>query len=249
MSWADAYCGPGAVPASLWSDWNLDPPLLLALALAFGAWLLTMRRTAYWRRRNLAFPAAWLVLVLAFVSPLCALSAALFSARIVHHLLLVGLAAPLLALALPRVARLLALPLTAAAVLHAVLFWFWHAPVPYAAALSHPATYWLMELSLLASAVGFWGAVLRAGPNPALLSVALAGFMAQMGLLGALLAFAPAPLYAPHLATTAPWGLTPLADQQLAGLVMWVPGMLPYLVALVAGVGLWYVRAVEAGQR
>jgi putative membrane protein len=55
-----------------------------------------------------------------------------------------------------------------------------------------------------------------------------------MGLLGALIVFAPRPLYTLHVASTAAWGLTPLADQQLAGLLMWVPAILPYL-----GVGLW----------
>jgi len=50
-----------------------------------------------------------------------------------------------------------------------------------------------------------------------------------MGLLGALLVFAPRPLYWVHFESTAAWGLTPLADQQLAGLLMWVPAMLPYL--------------------
>ena len=55
-----------------------------------------------------------------------------------------------------------------------------------------------------------------------------------MGLLGALIVFAPRPLYPVHLASTTAWGLTPLADQQLAGLLMWVPAMLPYV-----GVGLW----------
>jgi len=64
--------------------------------------------------------------------------------------------------------------------------------------------------------------------------VALVATIGQMGLLGALIVFAPGPLYLVHLASTAPWGLSPLADQQLAGLLMWVPASLPYL-----GVGLW----------
>jgi len=55
-----------------------------------------------------------------------------------------------------------------------------------------------------------------------------------MGLLGALIVFAPRPLYVVHLASTTAWGLSPLADQQLAGLLMWVPATLPYL-----GVVLW----------
>jgi putative membrane protein len=55
--------------------------------------------------------------------------------------------------------------------------------------------------------------------------------MMQMGLLGAILSFAPEPAYLPHLATTQAWGLSPLADQQLAGAAMWTLGALPYLLA------------------
>jgi putative membrane protein len=58
--------------------------------------------------------------------------------------------------------------------------------------------------------------------------------MVQMGLLGALLTFAARPLYAPHLASTAAWGFSPLEDQQLAGLVMWAPAAGIYL-----GAALW----------
>ena len=80
------YCGPPPLPDQLWTSWNFDPPLLVALAVM--TWLL---------RRNPVGLAAVAVLVLVFVSPLCALSSALFSARVVHHVLLVAVAAPLLA--------------------------------------------------------------------------------------------------------------------------------------------------------
>ena len=72
------YCGPAPLPAEAWTRLNLDPLLLLGLALM----ALAVGRD----RRGLA---ALAVLLLAFVSPLCALSSALFSARVVHHLLLV----------------------------------------------------------------------------------------------------------------------------------------------------------------
>jgi putative membrane protein len=86
-----------------------------------------------------------------------------------------------------------------------------------------------MQVSLLGSAIGFWRAV-RAAPVPAAVAGLLAT-MVQMGLLGALLTFAGRPLYACHAITTQPWGLTPLEDQQLAGLIMWVPGGAIYLAA------------------
>ena len=84
------YCGPAPAPEGIWLRWNLHPPLLVALALLAAA---------VGRRPVGALAVA--VLAVAFVSPLCALSAALFSARAVHHVLLVAVAAPLLAMAWP----------------------------------------------------------------------------------------------------------------------------------------------------
>jgi putative membrane protein len=229
------YCGPGAVPADFWGAWNLDPWLLGGLlAMALG-WLWVRAGDG---RADGWFVSGWGALVLAFVSPLCALSAALFVARIGHHLVLVAVAAPLLALALRQRWPAAALPVVQLAIVHTVLFWVWHAPAPYAAAMGHHGVYWLMELSLLGSALLFWLACFDRRAGLGVVVPAIVGVMAQMGLLGALLAFARSPLYVAHELTTWPWGLSPLEDQQLAGLVMWVPGALPYLVAvlvLVAG--------------
>ncbi len=116
---------------------------------------------------------------------------------------------------------------------HFLAFWFWHAPAPYATALSDPLVYWVMQASLLGTATLLWRALLMPGAEPVSVTIAIVATVGQMGLLGALIAFAPAPLYAPHLATTEPWGLSPLADQQLAGLLMWVPGAIPYGFILV----------------
>ncbi|CAN5654721.1 hypothetical protein BH23PSE1_BH23PSE1_08190 [soil metagenome] len=222
-----AYCGPAAIPETFWLDWNLDPPLLAAL-LGFGA-LIAAGRTAAPR----AASAALAILILVLVSPLCALSSALFSARVLHHVLLVAVVAPLLALALPA-RRLPIGPIGLLVGLHAAVLWTWHAPGPYTWGLASLPAYWLMQASLIASAWALWRAVLdpRAERMAALL--ALVATIAQMGMLGALITFAPQPLYLVHLASTGPWGLAPLADQQLAGLTMWVPAILPYL-----GVGLW----------
>lgn len=230
------YCGAAPDPARLALAWNLDPLLLAALALA--AWAL---------RRSPAGLGAVAVLAVAFVSPLCALSTALFSARVLHHVLLVAVAAPLLAIARPgwavgRAAGGIALPF---AVSTAVL-WAWHLPAAYDLALNDIAVYWAMQLSLLASFTAFWRAVLRPrAVHEAVLGV-VAGMM-QMSFLGAILTFAPAPLYAAHALHPFDWGLTPLRDQQLGGLIMWVPAMLPYLalVAVTARRG-WRVAAEAA---
>jgi putative membrane protein len=224
------YCGPGAVPDDLWQRWNLDPFLLsgVALLLLWAVFrpLADQRRAAF---------GAWCVLVLGFVSPLCALSSALFTARVVHHVLLIGVAAPLLAMAGLRWSRGLA----AAVPLHAAMVWLWHAPPVYGAALAHDGLYWLMQVSLLVTGIWFWAAAIKdrsASPGGI---AALIAIMLQMTMLGAIIAFAQRPLYAPHFATTQSWGLTPLEDQQLAGVVMLVPAGLLYLLPVLWIIGTW----------
>lgn len=219
------YCGPAPVPADLWSTWNFDPFLIAVFALIGAAALFSSRAGLREAARSPYGVGALAVLLVAFVSPICALSTALFSARIAHHLLLVAFAAPLLALALPT--RLPRLPVSPLFLAHTVLMWLWHAPVPYEWALASVPLYWVMELTLFFSAFFMWQAIFAARPGPALSG--LLGSIIQMGMLGALLTFAGQPLYEPHMTTTLPYGLTPLADQQLAGLLMWVPAALPYL--------------------
>ena len=216
------YCGQAPDPSVLARSWNLDPWLLAALAASFVAlWM--------WRKGPLERRAAVLalaVLAIGFVSPLCALSSALFSARTVHHVLLIAVAAPLIALALPK-ARTGSL--AAATAVQAAVFWAWHAPQAYEAALSSDGVYWLMQLSIIGSGVWFWAAA-RAASAPAAV-IALLAAMLLMGLLGALLTFAGTPIYAPHFGATMLYGLTPLEDQQNAGLIMWAPAAALYLFA------------------
>lgn len=224
-----AYCGAAPAPDDIWTRWNPDPVLIaallaLAVAVATGRWRAANNRAAW---------AAIGLMVIVFVSPFCALSSALFSVRVLHHVVLIAAVAPLLALAFP-LPRIGSPPLVVLVVAQALVLWLWHAPALYAWGLASIPAYWLMQLSLLGSAWLTWRSILaRQAPcGPALL--ALVTTIGQMGLLGALIVFAPVPLYLVHLTSTAAWGLTPLADQQLAGLLMWVPAALPYL-----GAGLW----------
>lgn len=225
------YCGAAPLPAELLSRWNPDP---LPFALVLAA--LVVGRALGARTRPLAAGCA-LALVL-FVSPLCAWTSALLSVRETHHLLLTAVVAPLFARASAPVRTGLA-PWTLA---HALTFWAWHAPPAYAWALASDLGYWAMQASLLGTAVGLWRAVLG-GPAPAAIAALLAT-MVQMGLLGALLTFSGAPLYAWHVATTQAWGLSPLADQQLAGLIMWIPGAGLYLAA-----ALWLANGWLTGRQ
>lgn len=227
------YCGKAPVPADILLRWNLDPLVIGALGLC--AMLIALRG-----RRPAAGLAGLAVLAIIFLSPLCALSSALFAARTVHHVLLVALAAPLLAMSMPAIPRR---GLTAAVVVQAAVFWAWHAPAAYGWALGHDGGYWLMQASLLASALWFWAAVSSA---PALAgAVALLAAMVAMGLIGAVLTFSQSPLYAPHLASTWAWGLDPLEDQQAGGLIMWAPAAAIYLLAALAAVG----RGIGPGVR
>jgi putative membrane protein len=221
-----AYCGPAAIPDDLWTRWNLDPLLigiLAALAIVVGGGRSSDARAGW---------AAIMLMLIIFVSPLCAMSSALFSVRVLHHVLLIAAVAPLLALAFPQ-RKISSLPIAVLVAVNAVVLWLWHAPGLYTWGLASVPAYWLMQISLLGSAWLLWRAIL-APTQPGAALMALAATIGQMGLLGALIVFAPRPLYLVHLASTASWGMAPLTDQQLAGLLMWVPAMLPYL-----GVGLW----------
>jgi putative membrane protein len=210
------YCGPPPLPGDLWQSWNLDLPLI--------AMLLAM--TINFRNNRLGL-AAVAMLTLIFLSPLCPLSAALFSARAVHHVLLMTVVAPLLAMALPaRTTRGLALPFVA----FSATLWLWHLPTAYDWAMSQKLGYWLMQATMFAASVWFWREVFARDGVAAIPAVTAA--FAQMGLLGAILAFAPEPLYAIHAQAPLDWNLTPLADQQLAGLVMWVPASIPFLAII-----------------
>jgi putative membrane protein len=225
------YCGAPALPEDVWLRWNTDPALLAALPLLALAHFVLARPAG--PRPITCFLGAWGLLAIVFISPFCALASALFAARTLHHVLMVTAVAPLLVLAGGAGARRGpgAVPL---ALLHAMILWAWHAPAAYALALADTTIYWLMQAALLSSAVALWRTVLApAAPIGAALA-ALALTLAQTGLLGALLTFARVPLYAFHHATTWPWGLSPLADQQLAGALMWTLGALPYLAAALA---------------
>lgn len=223
------------MPGELLARWNFDPLLLVALAGAAAVWQVRVGNSNPERRP--AFYSALGLAMLLFVSPFCALTSALFSARAVHHVLLVAGLAPLLVLALPRNRLPKVGSLAAWTAVQALCFWAWHAPPLYSAALSSDAIYWLMQLSIAGSAVGFWAAIRQSSAPYAV--AALLVSMVQMGLLGALITFAARPLYEPHFATTLPWGFSALEDQQLAGLVMWAPAAAFYLAAALVIASRW----------
>ncbi|NYE22801.1 cytochrome c oxidase assembly protein [Pigmentiphaga litoralis] len=250
------YCGAPAIPVTLWSSWNLDPWLIAGFAIAAAAYWRggAAGRGAVSSREQAYFYAGWAVALLTLISPLCALSVALFSARVAQHMLLVLVAAPLMVLGRGQV--MLQLPRWAhppvaakrvvgsgrlACAVFAMALWFWHAPGPYSQTFDSTLTYWAMHASLFAAAVMLWRAMLprHARSVGAALMVALVTAV-QMGLLGALLTFARRPLYVEHWNTAMAWGLSSLDDQQLGGLIMWVPGGTVFIgVAVIAIAAVW----------
>ncbi|WP_207477839.1 cytochrome c oxidase assembly protein [Arenibaculum pallidiluteum] len=250
------YCGAPPVPGGL--EWNLDPWLLAVLS-----GILVCHRIGWLRSRRAGHPAppawpfvaGWAIAALALVSPLCNLSVALFGARVGQHIVLTLVAAPLVAAGRPGLmliafapghrsgAARRALGSMASVACFAALLWTWHLSGPYGATLASDWVYWSMHLSLFAAAVWLWSGLLDPS-RPHV--VALGSFLTaiQMSLLGALLTLAPKPLFEAHAATTWAWGLTPLEDQQLGGLLMWVPGGLLFVAGSLVGFALW-LRAME----
>jgi cytochrome c oxidase assembly factor CtaG/cytochrome c2 len=183
----------------------------------------------------------------------------LFSAHMTQHELLISVAAPLLIVGRPVVALLWAFPrasrrslagvarnrslvrtwsvLTTPSVafaLHAVALWAWHLPGPYQATLGSDVMHSLQHASFIFTALLFWWTILAANRGELARGRAILYLFVtalQTGALGALLTFSPSLWYPAYAATTGAWGLSPLDDQQLGGLIMWIPGSIPYLIA------------------
>ena len=226
MTDSTSYCGPAPDRADWAGAWNLDPYLVVALCVlgVFGGLALRGQDADRKGALGVASGAAFL----AFISPLCALTVALFAARTLHHLVVFGVLAPALALAFP----LRKIPVMASFTALSAALWLWHIPQVYSAAWDNSLVYWVMQAALILPAWAFWSVIL--GRSKLEHVIWLVPLIGQMGLLGALLTFAQRPFYLEHLAYAERFGLSALQDQQLAGLIMWVPGMIP--VAVLAGV-------------
>jgi len=220
------------------------------------------------------FAAGWVCLVGALIAPLHWLGERLFWAHMVEHELLMTIAAPLLILGRPAIAAVWALPASwrpvtggmmaaatrsrlwrwittpsVATVLHAVALWIWHAPFLFEAALAHPGIHWLQRLSFLLTALVFWWALLLRGPGQAGCGAAVLYLLItsiHTGLLGVLFAMASRSIYPAQTLAAENWGLLPIEDQQLAGLIMWVPAGLVYAAAALALAGLAIFRTGKA---
>lgn len=255
-----AHTDAPVAPHDLAGAWQPDPVLLGTLLLAAVVHR-RGRRADDPRWRTVAFHLGLAAIAAALLSPVDAASSALMSAHMLQHDLLLLVAAPLLVLARPGPRLLRGLPGPArrlvgrtrrglrlghghTRILHhpvlgvlalVVALWSWHAAAPYTAALDHALVHVAEHGSLLAAGWLFWAAVAAAaradrhGTAVAMLFVAAL----QGVLLGMLLLFSTVPWYDAFTASTRAWGLTPLADQQLAGVLLWLPASLLYVLVAV----------------
>jgi putative membrane protein len=215
-------------------------------------------------RAALLFVAGCVTVAAALLPPLEPLADQSFTAHMVQHELFMVVAAPLLVASRPGVVLLRAMPLGArrrigrvlstslwrsmwsaithpavAWLVHAAAIWVWHIPSLFDAALEHPIVHGMQHISFLGSGMLFWWTILHPRRRAALGAAILYLFTTAVhtAALGALLATSRTPWYPDYFNGTPPWHLTPLEDQQLAGLLMWIPAGVVYL-----GVALLTVR-------
>lgn len=233
--------------------WTLAPSVILPLLLSAGLYAIGYARLqqraeggrATHRHNAWRFAAGWTVLALAIVSPLHEGGERSFTLHMIEHELIMVPAALLIAMARPLGVMFWALPSAArqrlgggarwwqgladpvpATALQALALIMWHAPPLFDRALGHEGWHVAQHLSFLVSALLFWWAMTRAARGNAL-TAASCLFVTSLigGGLGALMTFSTSPWYSGYAAMgMTPFGLTPAQDQQLAGLVMWIPG-------------------------
>jgi putative membrane protein len=256
---------PSLVAAFSLDPWVLLP--LALLLLLHGTTLLRMRHSSAVGAATLTAAAlGWLCLLLATVWPLDRLGEWSLAAHMAQHLLLMAFVPPLLLVALPPAMALHALPsrwqrpagramrplndpsllgssaaLTVATALQTAVMWGWHWPPLMQLALVDDLVHYAMHASFLAAGLLFWWSLLLSlrapGSGFAPGAAAIVVAMMQMGLMGALLTFAPRVLYPFYVGRVEQLGISAFEDQQLAGLLMWVPASVPYLVG-----GLWLLH-------
>jgi putative membrane protein len=254
-------------PQHLWRAWSYEPVTILFLVLTAALYMsgvLQMKiKPSGWHIASFATGMAVLVLIL--LSPLHQLGTQLFSAHMAQHELLMLIAAPLIVLGRPEIPILWAVPQTfrrsmvngstmkmvvqswrtltipiAAWLIHGITIWIWHVPALYQATLESEWIHATQHLFFLITALLFWWTLL-AGKANMQHGVAVAYVFTtavHTSVLGALLTCSTRLWYPIYEGRTETWGLNALQDQQLGGLIMWVPAGLVYIV-----LGLWLFAA------
>ncbi len=246
--------------------WNFAPSILVMLlsqAVLYGYLIYLARKDGHWgtevRASHVVYFALGLLLIFtALVTPLDALSnEALFSAHMVQHIVLMLLAPACLLLGTPgywlqylyklpvlkQVLPLITHPLVTLLGFNAVM-WIWHAPALYEGALRDPNIHIIEHMMFLAAGVLLWLPIIHAVPPqhplgyPARI-VYLFACMISSSILGAIFTFAPTIAFPFYGDNPLFFGTTPQTDQQLAGLLMWVPGGGIFFIAILVVLGAW----------
>jgi len=266
--------GATSVWSEPWS-WELSIVLPLVCLLAVyvaGAFRRGSLYTLRWR--HACFGLGWLTLALALTSPIHELGEQLFSAHMLQHEILILVSAPLISASQPGATCLWAFapahrvniggwihriessqpyqfvsrPLVAW-VLEALALWIWHIPALYQATLTSDWIHAAQHLSFLLTAILFWSALYGVGSSAMSYGAAtfyVFGTAVHCSALGALLTFSAVLWYPIYQATTPRWGLTPLQDQQLGGVIMWVPSG---VVLILIGIALFAKWLRESDRR
>jgi putative membrane protein len=250
----------------LTSLWAWEPSVVAGcagLAVGYAAALrFRIPGAAVWYAAGVA------LLLLSLVSPIDVLGDTyLFSAHMLQHLLLLLIIPPLLILGLPQalVERALRRPGLAAAerVLNRPLaawimalgtLWVWHLPLLYDAALADERLHVFEHLCFLVTATIFWWPLLhpiperRMATGAALVYLVAATFASDV--LGIIITFAPVGFYPPYTHPAGlrsvlslirdDWGISAADDQQIAGVLMWMGGSVPYAAAALAVLARWF---------
>jgi len=221
------------------------------------------------RRQRLALFGGCVVALATVMGPADDIADHVFVAHMLQHEVLIAVAAPLVASGRPLVALLRAVPRarriavslgrwpagtaltralrrpSLACLLHGAAIWLWHVPAAFDAALAHPAIHVLQHASFFGTGVLFWSAVIHPRRPRDLGRSIIYLFVTAVhtGVLGALLVVAPSPWYHAYASGGISFGLTLIEDQQLAGLVMWIPAGFLYLVAALLTARRWLVAA------
>jgi putative membrane protein len=238
---------------------------LMAVLYTIGT-VRMLRRSARPRQHASAiafFAAGWISLLIALDSPLHEISEQLFWVHMTQHEILMLVSAPLLVLGRPLIPFLWALPQRwrdqvanigrarafrtmwsafsspiSAWLISALGLWVWHLPWLFDKTLQSDWIHAAQHTTFLLTALLFWWPLTNPTPRLGYGAAIVYVFTTALhtSILGALLTFAPRPWYSPYIATAPLWHLTALEDQQLGGLIMWIPAG-----TLLIAVGLWLV--------
>jgi cytochrome c oxidase assembly factor CtaG len=253
--------------------WTLSPPILATIAIAGAAYAWRWRqlhgsttpRTGHDSWRAAAFTWGLVVVLIALVSPIDRLGEErLFSMHMVQHLLLADLAPILLLLGLsramlrPAVRRLRPVEEALGPVAHPAvalaayvgLMWLWHVPAMYDLSLDHAWAHVLEHASFFTAGVAFWWYLIEPVPprhrlrGPWSLAY-LSAAKLLMGALGVVLAFAPDVSYDAYQQAPRTWGLSPLEDLNIGGVIM----MVEQSIVLVIAFAIFFMRMLDRAER